>query len=70
MAPTWCAEPPGSTTLRTGDDWLASGASALLLVPSVIVPEEYNALVNPAHPRAARIGAIVRRQFVYDPRLS
>jgi RES domain-containing protein len=70
LAPTWCATPPGSTTRRVGDDWLDGGQSALLLVPSVIVPEEYNVVINPAHRHAARIGARVARQFVYDPRLS
>ena len=40
-----------------------------MLVPSVILPEEYNALINPAHPEAAHIRATVVRQFRDDPRL-
>jgi RES domain-containing protein len=66
---TWVAEPPGSTTIKFGDDWLEKASSPLLLVPSVIVPEEYNLLINPAHPAALKITAAVARQFVYDPRL-
>jgi len=69
LDPTWLAEPPGSTSIRLGDEWLASARSALLLVPSVIVPEEYNVLINPAHPEAVLISAVVSRQFIYDPRL-
>src|ERR1700752_5337044 len=35
-----------------GDEWLASGSSALLRVPSAIVPETFNTLLNPEHPDA------------------
>lgn len=66
---TWVAEPPGSTTIRFGDDWLDRKSAPLLLVPSVIVPEEYNVLINPAHPDSAKISASVSRHYVYDPRL-
>ncbi|MEN9868984.1 MAG: hypothetical protein RL748_4574 [Pseudomonadota bacterium] len=66
---TWAAEPPGSTSVACGDSWLKAANSPLLLVPSVIVPEEYNVLINPAHPATSKIEAEVLRQFVYDPRL-
>jgi RES domain-containing protein len=66
---TWVAEPPSSTTIKLGDDWLDARTAPLLLVPSVIVPEEYNILINPAHPATAKITSAVARQFVYDPRL-
>lgn len=66
---TWQAEPPGSTSIKFGDEWLHGGTAALLLVPSAIIPEEYNVLINPSHPDSKRIIAEVRRQFIYDPRL-
>jgi RES domain-containing protein len=66
---TWLAEPPGSASIDFGDDWINAGSTALLLVPSVIVPEEFNVLINPAHFFAAKISATVERQFIYDPRL-
>ena len=69
LPPTWLAEPPGSTSIDAGNAWLASGACALLLVPSVIVPEEYNVLINPLHPLANKLTASVVRQYIYDPRL-
>jgi RES domain-containing protein len=69
LPPTWVAEPPGSTTMLFGDRWIAGMSAPLLLVPSVIVPEEYNVLINPAHPQAKGITAMVLRQYVYDPRL-
>lgn len=65
----WEAEPAGLTSIRFGTDWLRSGTSALLVVPSVIVPEEFNVLINPAHPDSAGIAAAKRRRWLYDPRL-
>lgn len=70
LHPTWLADPPGPATIRFGNEWLESRRSPLLLVPSVIVPEEFVVLINPAHPGSAAISAIVARQFLYDPRLS
>ena len=69
LPPTWLAEPPGSTSIDAGNGWLANRASALLLVPSVIVPEEYNVLINPLHPLVNKLTACVVRQYLYDPRL-
>jgi len=69
LPPSWLAEPAGSTTIEFGDAWLAGGSATLLLVPSIIVPEEYNALINPAHPESRRLKSEVLRQYIYDPRL-
>src|SRR6185503_2600554 len=44
-----------AVTRARGDEWLRTGPTALLRVPSVIVPEAANYLLNPAHPEAARI---------------
>jgi RES domain-containing protein len=69
LPPTWVAEPAGSTTIELGDAWIDAVSSPLLFVPSVVVPEEHNILINPAHPASQKITAIVVRQFLYDPRL-
>ena len=69
LDPTWVAEPSGSTTVSFGDNWLGGASAPLLMVPSVIVPEEYNVLINPMHPWAKRLQVRIVRQFVYDPRL-
>ena len=66
IGPTWKAVPPGATSERAGSDWLRSRRSALLLVPSVIAPEEYCVLINPAHPDVKDLRAIVRRRMEYD----
>jgi RES domain-containing protein len=52
-----------------GDAWLAEGASALLLVPSAIIPFEQNALINPLHPASVRLTVANVTPFVRDSRL-
>jgi len=62
---TWAAIPAGRASVTFGSNWLTSLRSPLLLVSSVIVPEEPIALINPAHADAARISAKVIRLFEY-----
>jgi RES domain-containing protein len=52
-----------------GDAWAGSKESLLLRVPSVIIPEEDNLIINPAHPRAAEVRIASERPFTFDPRL-
>ena len=65
----WDAIPAGLASRKAGDAWIRSRATALLLVPSVIVPDEYNVLINPHHVHAAHITATIVRRWLYDPRL-
>jgi RES domain-containing protein len=66
LPPQWDAIPAGMASAAVGGVWLADQRSAILLVPSVIVPEEYAALINPAHPHAASISARAVRKFEYN----
>ena len=66
LPPTWAAIPAGRASVRIGSDWLASRRSPILVVPSVIVPEEWAALINPRHPNASTITASAVRRFEYD----
>lgn len=65
----WDAEPASKTSIDFGTKWIVGGAAALLVVPSVIVPEEFNVLINPAHADAKVITARKVRKWSYDPRL-
>jgi RES domain-containing protein len=56
-------------TVEVGDAWLASRRSALLKVPSAIVAESFNMLINCTHPDAATISTASIRPFVFDERL-
>ena len=60
---------PARASRAVGDAWVRAGRSAVLAVPSAIVPEELNYLLNPAHPgfRTIAIGKPVL--FAFDPRL-
>lgn len=52
-----------------GDRWLREARSPAIRVPSIIVPEEWNLLINPLHPTARNIKIVSRRPFRFDPRL-
>ena len=52
-----------------GDAWLRAASAPVLRVPSAIVTESNNLLLNPAHPDAARARVVDRRPFRFDPRL-
>ncbi|WP_086922685.1 RES domain-containing protein [Variovorax sp. JS1663] len=65
----WSAIPEGGVSVDAGQKWLSGLGSALLLVPSVIVPEEFNILVNPRHPDARGIVATKLRPWFFGQRL-
>lgn len=69
LAVGWDAEPTGLVSINFGSNWANSGRSALLRVPSVIVPEEQNVLINTTHPDVGRITARKVRKWLYDPRM-
>jgi RES domain-containing protein len=64
----WDALPPGAVSLDFGDQWAREVRSALLRVPSTIVEEEENVLVNPLHPDFAQVVVTKVRRFLYDAR--
>lgn len=65
----WRRLPPIRATQLLGDAWVAAATSAVLAVPSAIVPAELNYLINPLHQDSARIKIVRRRSFSFDPRL-
>lgn len=64
----WNAIPTGKVSMDIGDHWLRSDSSALMLVPSVIVAEEFNVLINPNHAETRHIIAKKIRKWTVDPR--
>ena len=67
--PGWADVPPGDASQAYGSDFLRTGRALGLIVPSAIVPESKNILLNPAHPRFADVQMVVERPFTYDARL-
>ena len=61
---------PGHLACRSiGDTWLAEERTAVLRVPSAVVPEEMNYVINPRHRAAKAIHVVARRKFAFDSRL-
>lgn len=67
--PGWAATPPGAASIDFGAAFLRSGRALGLIVPSAIVPEARNLVVNPLHPRFADVRFAVERPFGFDRRL-
>lgn len=65
----WDAEPPGKVSMDWGTAWVQGKTTLLARVPSVIVPEENNILINPLHPDVSKIAAVKVRKWTYDQRL-
>lgn len=64
----WRTFPPQKSTVEIGGDWIAAHASAVLEVPSILIPEESNFVLNFEHPRAAEIEIRKPQLFSFDPR--
>lgn len=66
----WDAVPEALASVEFGQGWLGDpDGPAILCVPSVIVPEELNILINPEHPDARRITSFKIRKWIYDARI-
>ena len=56
-------------TQRLGAEWLQSRSSAVLRVPSALVPKSFNYLFNPVHDQAGRVTIKSSHRHPYDARL-
>lgn len=66
----WRRTPAPVELQAVGDDWVASGRSAALRVPSAIVPEESTFLLNPVHADFPSISIGAPRRIELDSRLT
>jgi RES domain-containing protein len=67
LPPRWTEDM--ATTRSIGDRWLREGRSLLLRVPSVLVPETWNVLVNPQHGEANLLKISAMYDHGFDRRL-
>lgn len=65
----WNKLPPGPSSKRFGDAWVASKSSLGILVPSVIASEERNLMLNPAHDRFKDVRLVSKEPVTLDMRL-
>lgn len=68
--PRWRTIPPSTDSIDLGRDFLRAGRALALHVPSALVPEATQLLINPEHPRFEQVGMRILRPFdlgLFDP---
>jgi len=65
----WINYPPSIKTQKIGDKWVKESRSVVLKVPSVVIREEFNYLINPVHPDFKKISIGKTEVFSFDARL-
>lgn len=66
----WRQYPHSPAPQAFGAEWVQARRSVTLRVPSVVVPGEFNYLLNPAHPQFGRVKIGKPEPFSFDPRLA
>ena len=69
LPPNWRAYPAPEQLAELGMSWVRARKTAVLVVPSAIVPQEHNVLLNPAHADFRRIRPGTPEPFSFDPRM-
>jgi RES domain-containing protein len=64
----WRSHPASTRLQRIGTDWARSGRSLALEVPSAVIPEERNVLINPLHPQLGLLIVHKPTHFAFDRR--
>jgi len=65
----WRESPTPEYLYSIGNDWITKHLSAVLAVPSAVIPQEDNYLLNPAHPDFKHIRINRPSPFSFDPRI-
>ena len=67
---TWRDYPAPATLAAIGDAWAINGRSVVLQIPSALVPDENNYLLNPTHPDFRKLKVGKPQSFQFDRRLA
>lgn len=65
----WDDLPTSSSAQAFGRAWLEKGEHLAMWVPSVLLPEEYNVIINPLHPEYGHVQFAIVRPFSFDERM-
>lgn len=67
----WNRRPPGDASRRFGDKWLNAREEVALRVPSVVIPDGWNYVINAAHPHTSEVLTLVEepKPLELDPRI-
>ena len=66
----WSSDPTPQSARRIGDQWFRERKSAVLAVPSSVIREEWNYLLNPQHPDFSQMTLGKAKPFQFDARLA
>lgn len=69
LPPDWRALPTPNSTQEFGRQWLEAGNTAVMTIPSIIIPNERNFVFNTKHKDFQKVVVTGQEVFVYDPRL-
>jgi RES domain-containing protein len=69
LLPGWDAADTRPFTKKIGDMFLSGKKSLLLQVPSVMMPEEANYVINPLHEDMRHVKLMDRRRIYFDKRV-
>ena len=65
----WSIYPEPNILKQIGNSFLQKNEYLLLKVPSAIVPQEFNYLMNPTHQKAGSVKIINKTPFIFDERI-
>lgn len=67
----WQRDPAPTSIMDIGTAWLNNQDSLALIIPSCIIPYEYNAIINPLHPQFQKtLNTVKPLDFDFDPRFN
>ncbi len=70
LPPQWRVVPAPDETKDLGTKWFKSRKTVGLVVPSALVPQEQNLLLDPTHPDFSKVRIGAPEPFAFDPRLA
>lgn len=65
----WCVSPAPQSTKDFGSNFFANSGVFGLMIPSAIIPEEFNYLINPESDKIDALKIIESKDFVFDVRI-
>ena len=65
----WDELPYSDSVRMVGDNWVATGATLALLVPSAVARHDSNLLINPNHARFREVALLMDEALALDTRL-
>ena len=70
LLPGWDAPDTRPFTKKMGDAFLSNKKNLMLEVPSVMMPEEINYVINPLHKDMTQVKMVNQRRIYFDKRIN